>query len=181
MRNAIILHGQSATPDQLWYPWIKKRLEEKGWSVWVPQLPQADLPDLKRQLPFVLKNGFFTDETVIVGHSSGGTLILSILNKINIKIKRAILVAGFMTPLKEDNKYIIEKKYDVKKIGTNVEDLIFINSDNDPWGCDDKQGRIMFDKFGGTLIIRHGEGHMGSNAMKQPYKEFPLLLKLIDE
>ena len=38
----------------------------------------------------------------------------------------------------------------------------------------------MFDTFGGTLIIRHGEGHMGSNAMNQPYKEFPLLLKLIE-
>lgn len=76
MKNAIILHGQSATPDQLWYPWIKKQLEERGWNVWVPQLSQADLPDLKIQLPFVLKKGLLTNETVIVGHSSRGTLIL---------------------------------------------------------------------------------------------------------
>ena len=34
--------------------------------------------------------------------------------------------------------------------------------------------------LGGTLIIRHGEGHMGSSKFNQPYKEFPLLTKLID-
>ena len=65
------------------------------------------------------------------------------------------------------------------KIKSNVKDIIFINSDNDPWGCDDKEGYYMFENIGGTLIVRHGEGHMGSNDFNQPYKEFPLLEKLI--
>ncbi|AAO90745.1 hypothetical protein [Coxiella burnetii] len=30
------------------------------------------------------------------------------------------------------------------------------------------------------MIIRHGEGHMGSNVYKQPYEEFPFLLKIIE-
>ncbi|MEK7577324.1 MAG: hypothetical protein AAB492_01730 [Patescibacteria group bacterium] len=30
------------------------------------------------------------------------------------------------------------------------------------------------------MIIRHGEGHMGSDSFKQPYKEFPFLVKLIE-
>lgn len=58
-------------------------------------------------------------------------------------------------------------------------EIIFINSDNDPWGCDDKQGRKMFDKLGGTLIIRH-DGHMGSEKFNQPYREFPLVVKLVE-
>ena len=58
--------------------------------------------------------------------------------------------------------------------------MILINSDNDPWGCDDKAGKFIFDNLGGTLIIRHGEGHMGSNTFNQPYREFPLLLELIE-
>ena len=32
----------------------------------------------------------------------------------------------------------------------------------------------------GKLIIMKGEGHMGSDKFRQPYKEFPFLLKLID-
>jgi hypothetical protein len=63
---------------------------------------------------------------------------------------------------------------------SHFKDIIFINSDNDPWGCTDVQGRIMFDHLGGTQVIVH-EGHMGSTTHKQPYKEFPLLLKLIEE
>jgi hypothetical protein len=39
----------------------------------------------------------------------------------------------------------------------------------------------MLDKIGkGKLIVMKGEGHMGSDTFKQPYKEFPFLLKLID-
>lgn len=44
----------------------------------------------------------------------------------------------------------------------------------------------MFDRLGSdtdhatTQIIRHGEGHFGSGIFKQPYDEFPLLLKLVD-
>lgn len=37
----------------------------------------------------------------------------------------------------------------------------------------------MFENLGGMLIINN-EGHMGSDTFKQPYKEFPLLLKLIE-
>jgi hypothetical protein len=37
----------------------------------------------------------------------------------------------------------------------------------------------VFEKLGGTLIIRHGEGHMGSTLFNQPYRKFPLLEKLL--
>ncbi|MFI5271216.1 MAG: alpha/beta hydrolase, partial [Candidatus Saccharimonadales bacterium] len=57
-------------------------------------------------------------------------------------------------------------------------DIIFINSIDDPWGCDDKQGRILFDKLGGTQIIRN-DGHFGSGTYKQPYPTFDLLNRLI--
>ncbi len=57
--------------------------------------------------------------------------------------------------------------------------IVVINSDNDPWKCDDKQGKIMADNTGGKLIVLH-EGHMGSLKFDQPYKEFPLLIDLID-
>lgn len=47
--------------------------------------------------------------------------------------------------------------------------------------CDDNQGRQMLDSLSkGTLIIKKGEGHMGSDRFNQPYREFPFLLNLID-
>lgn len=175
MNKAIILHGTGCSSELYWYPFIKRNLEEREYDVWVPNLPNSDKANLSEWLPFVLENGNIDENTIIIGHSSGATLILSILEKINCKIKQAILVAGFL----DIDSNILQASYDWNKIKNNVEDIIFINSDNDPWGCDDSQGRKMFNKLGGTLIVRHGEGHMGSSSFNQPYKEFPFLLKLI--
>jgi len=179
MRNAVILHGTSDSPDSYWIPWLKAELQKKGYKVWAPQLPDANRPNLGTQLPFVLEGGHFGEETVLVGHSAGCPLILSVLEKLDVKVKEAVLVAGYSAPLPHGAS-ILQPSYDWEGIKSRCGDFVFINSDDDPWGCDDKQGRIMFDHLGGTQVILHGEGHMGSSRFNQPYKEFPLLLKLID-
>ena len=63
-------------------------------------------------------------------------------------------------------------------IRRNGHDFYFINSDNDPWGCTDRQGERLRDKLGGTLIVPTGQGHFGSKVFEQPYAEFPLLKAL---
>lgn len=181
MKNAIILHGLGSNPREFWFPWLKKELEKKGYRVWVPQLPDNDNADLAIQLPYILNKGIFNKGTVIIGHSSGAALILAILDTIHVKVNKAILVAGFLLrggqrPVKAVKD---EDKYNWGKIKTKVSKIFFINSDNDPWGCDHTQGKRMFDHLGGTQIILHNEGHMGSVYFKQPYKKFPLLLALI--
>lgn len=144
-------------------------------------MPDPDNPKIKTQLPFVLENGKFSKDTIIIAHSAGCPLTLSVLENLDVKIKKIVLVAGFATPLNgEKSDPIIQENYNWKKIRQNVEDIILINSDNDPWGCDDKQGLYMFKNLGGKLIILHGEGHMGSDKFKQPYKEFPLLEKILE-
>lgn len=180
MKNASIFHGTGGTPDLFWFPYLQSELKSRGFDVWLPQLPQADKPDINVWLPFALSEGRYDEETILIGHSAGCPLILSILENIDSKIKLAVLVAGFTEPLDEKPEPILQKSYDWEKIQSHVENFIFINSDNDPWGCDDKAGRKMFDKLGGTLIIRKGEGHMGSTSFNQPYKTFPLLPALVD-
>lgn len=181
MKNAIILHGTGSNPNSFWLPEINKFLEEKGYSVWVPLLPQADKPELKNWLPFVLNIGQFNEGTVLIGHSAGCPLILSILENIKVKIYKAILIAGYsrLTGNIKDEP-ILQTKYDWKKIKENVRDIVFINSDNDPWGCNQKEGLYLWENLGGTLILREGEGHMGSDKFKQRYTRFPLLEKLLE-
>mgnify|MGYP001579158339 CR=1 FL=1 len=179
MKNAIILHGTGDKNTDFWFPYIKEKLEERSFDVWLPQLPNAEKPNREDWLPFILENGKFTEETVMIGHSAGAQIILSVLEKIDTKIKKAILVSGYAKALRKDagsENNVDDFNWEAMK--EKAEEFIFINSDNDPWQCDDKQGRIMFDKLGGTLVIRH-EGHMGSTTYNQPYKEFPLLAKLI--
>jgi hypothetical protein len=52
-----------------------------------------------------------------------------------------------------------------------------VNSVIDPYGCDAAQGRAMFDRLGGTQIIRD-DGHFGD--YDQHYPTFELLDRLID-
>ena len=47
----------------------------------------------------------------------------------------------------------------------------------DPYGCDDQQGRAIFERLGGTQIVRD-DGHFGD--IDQPYPSFALLDRLID-
>ncbi|HCR81443.1 MAG: Alpha/beta fold family hydrolase [Candidatus Pacebacteria bacterium GW2011_GWB1_47_8] len=181
MKNALILHGTSCTPQSFWQPSIKSFLESKGYEVIVPQLPEADTPDLEKWLPVALDFAF-NEESILIGHSAGSPLVLSVLENINTQIHKAILVAGYARPKgeKKDAEHILQKKYNWEEIKNNVKDLIFINSDNDPWGCDHKEGLYMWEHLGGTLILREGEGHMGTETYNQPYTKFPLLEKLLE-
>jgi hypothetical protein len=179
MKNAILLHGTKDSPEFYWFPWLKQKLEENGFEVWAPDMPRKDKPNREDWLPFLLENGKFTEDTVIVGHSAGAQIIPSLLEKLDVKISKAIMVSGYAKALRKtaDSENSVDD-FDWDKIKGKAEEFVYINSDDDPWTCDDKQGRIMFDKLGGTQIIKH-DGHMGSNYFNQPYKEFPLLLKII--
>lgn len=179
MKNATILHGTGTKNTDFWFPYLKNKLEEKGFKVWLPQLPNDETPNLKEWLPFVLENGKFNEHTVLIGHSAGSQLILSVLEKITVRIKQAILVSGYAESLRESAESNVKPELNWEQIREHAQDIILINSDNDPWGCDDTQGKIMADKLGGTLMVRHGEGHMGSDTYNQPYKEFPLLADLV--
>lgn len=180
MKNATIFHGTGNSPDDFWFPWLAAQLTKREYDVSVPELPNRDHPDLRNWLP-VAQQREYNSESVVIGHSAGAALILALLEHLDSPIKQAILVAGFgqLLPDFRDADAILQSTYDWKRIRANVDDIVFINSNNDPWGCDDAAGRYMFDNIGGTLIVPHNQGHMGSHSNNQPYKEFPLLLKLV--
>ena len=179
MRKAIIFHGTDCKPEDYWYQWLGNQLEAKGYKVEIPYNPDINHEPIDTFLPKVLKDHTFDSETVLIGHSSGSPLILSVLESIDIEIEQAILVAGYSYPIGDgEPDPILLGEYKWGKIKQNCKDFIFINSANDPWGCNDKQGRFMFDKLGGTQVIVN-EGHFGSGSFNQPYPEFPLLESLI--
>jgi serine hydrolase len=179
MKRAIIFHGTDENPGRYWYPWLAQRLRDRSYEVEVPSYPDINRTPISEFLPKVLKNHVFGENTVLIGHSAGGPLLLSILENVDVSIPLAILVAGYSTRFAgEERDPVLQDAYDWAKIRKNVRDIYFVNSINDPWGCDDKQGRIMFDHLGGTQIIRD-EGHFGSGTYNQPHPTFELLDRLI--
>lgn len=182
MKNAIIFHGTDDSPGKYWYGWLAAELENAGYTVLIPDYPDINHVSIEHFLPKVLSKHNFDSETVLVGHSAGGPLILSILEHIDIQIAQAILVAGYCThPDDQMEDPVLQEVYNWSTIKRNVRDIIFINSAKDPWNCNAKQGRMMFDKLGGTQIIRN-EGHFGTDKFTPElaiFPTFPLLKALI--
>jgi predicted alpha/beta hydrolase family esterase len=176
-RRAILFHGTAAHPDVVWLPWLRKRLTERGYAVEAPHYPGLNVESIGTFLPKVLANHTFDANTVLVGHSGGAALLLAILEHIDTRVDQAILVAGYCTQPNTEDEPVLQDAYDWAAIRASVRDLYFINSRDDPYGCDDKQGRTMFDQLGGTQIIRN-DGHFGD--IDQPYESFELLDRLID-
>lgn len=100
MKDVLILHGAGNNSQGNWLPWLKVELEKKGYKVWSPDLPNSDTPVLKGWLDTIFSNKEweFNEESIIVGHSSGATLTLRVLENLpeGAKINKAILVAGFI-------------------------------------------------------------------------------------
>jgi predicted alpha/beta hydrolase family esterase len=181
--NVIIFHGTDCTPDSkyYWYAWLRQQLEDKGHAVLVPYYPDINHEDIATFLPKILSSHTFDNDTILVGHSAGSPLILSILENMSNPVRQSVLVAGYsMRPKGETLDPVLQESYNWKKIKQNSKEFVCINSVNDPWGCDDKQGRILFDKLGGTQIIKN-EGHFGSESQNLPYAQFPLLRDIILE
>jgi predicted alpha/beta hydrolase family esterase len=174
MRRAIIFHGTGANPQVAWYPWLAGRLSARGYHVSVPHYPGLNVEPIETFLPGVLAAHEFDAETVLVGHSGGAALLLAILEQ--VAVDQALLVAGYCTPPNTSDEPVLRPGYDWDAIRGHAQDLYFINSVRDPYGCDAAQGRAMFDRLGGTQIVRD-DGHFGDH--NQEYDEFPLLDRLI--
>lgn len=187
MKNALILHGAGNDSSGNWFPWLKRELEKKGYRVWVPDLPNANRPIQKDWLETIFSNKewVFDNDSVIIGHSAGATLILRILEQLphDIRIDKAILVAGFLDKgLIEDlwqyKEDLTEEGFDWKKIKSTASEFALFYSDNDPYDCGIRHGRQIQERVGGKLIFKKGEGHFNLEAGER-YRQFPELLEYL--
>jgi len=181
MKTAILLHGYGGSDtDYFWFADTKKFLESKGYEVWWPLLPNTDNPTLAETQDFVEQNmPAIDEETIIIGHSSACPLILHLMQFFKVKVKQVILVDGYYEAINDQSNKMLPESFDWEEIKKHAQEIILINSDNDPWGCTDQQARPVAEKLGAKFILAEGQGHMGSNTFNQPYKEFPLLKSLL--
>lgn len=184
--NAVILHGTGCSPQQFWFPWLKRVLELRGFEVWCPQLPEASVPNLKTQLPFVLNGWNYNSQSVLIGHSAGVPLALALAEALALRssepsLAQLVLVAGYLDLGREVDPIVKPIfSYDWKAMqATTCGKNYVINSENDPWGCDHTQGATIAECLNATQIICYGQGHFGSETFQQPYREFELLESLV--
>ena len=95
--KVFIMHGTCGSPNENWFPWLKERLEKENHQVFVPKFPTPENQSLENWLNvFEEYKNQIDSETIFVGHSLAPAFILSILEKLDVKIKKSIFVCGFL-------------------------------------------------------------------------------------
>ena len=190
MKNLLILHGSYGNPDKNWNRYLEGEAKKKGYVVHIPQLEHIDKLDLEKTFKTLMDKGYINSDTTIVGHSSGATYILGILQRLpeSISIKKAILVAGFIDDklTKELFKHVpkahyaklFPKKWDWVKIKKSCKEFIFIYSENDPY-VQTRHAKTLNQKLGGKLVAFSNAFHFSINTGGERFKKFPELVNFI--
>lgn len=134
-KNFVLLHGFTATPEDDFHPWLKKKLESLGYRVQVPRLPHTDNPTEKEQVDFVRSSVQFDEGTILLGHSLGSVIALKILEKLDKKIAGLVTVGGFVDTDFKDHHRNFEKtfnwNFDFNKIKSNTGFIHVLHDTND--------------------------------------------------
>jgi len=106
----------------------------------------------------------------------------SLRSRWNLHVKQVVLVSGFYQSIDDEGfseLMLPAEGFDYDRIRSAADEIVLINSDNDPWGCDDKQARPVAEALGASFVLAKGQGHMGTNAFNQPMPELPLLKDIL--
>ncbi len=167
MKKIIIVHGWGGSPEKGWFPSVKKELEGKA-LVYVPAMPNPDIPEIEHWVNHLAKTAGKTDEnSYFIGHSIGCQTILRYLEKLpeNTKIMGVLLVAGWttLTPQAtaspEDMAIAtpwVQSRINFAKI-SKMGEFVSLFSDNDPYVPEENW--TEFRKLG-RVIVEHGKQHI---------------------
>lgn len=118
--KVLLVHGLGATGGSFWFPWMKRKLENLGCEVLVPEIGHERSPKLsvwtKKLSPYLEKIG---ENGVVIAHSLGSKAVLHAVEKMGQgkKIGQIFLVASAIGNPKRDWDWIKKK---LKGVDVNV-------------------------------------------------------------
>lgn len=184
----IIAHGWDSAPEDGWFPWLKRKLEESGFEVIIPWLPDAGSPRIQKWIPALAEAvGVPDEQTYFVGHSMGCQAIARYLETLpeGRNVGGAVFVAGFFKRLTglEDNSDVRETDthwlgtpLDFEKVKSHLPKSVAIFSDDDPLVPLENQGDFR-DRLGSEIIVEHAKEHFSGTRDKTT--ELPIVLEKI--
>ncbi len=190
----LLLHGLSGSSKENWFPWFKEAMEERGYDVLIPDLPDPDNPTLEEWVTALEKLSLKKEDRIfVVAHSLGAPAAIAYIRKNRLPIEKLLLVAPTGNEQGEETWRNLEKagcsKEGIKKIQTfnktlasidEVADLIaqttMYLSDNDPYIplTIEKSYAILNPKV--CVFANHGHFNKSAGVTELPdiLNEFPM-------
>lgn len=165
-KKVIIVHGWDGSPDEGWQPWLRNELENRGYEVVAPKLPNAAHPKLSPWLDTIEKAaGKIDGNTIFVAHSLGCITVIDFLAKRvpMTKIAGAIFVAGFYgeTSSPEIAEFY-DKSIDIDSVTQRIGKRFVVYSDNDEL-IDVETSKKFAREISAEEIFLPGKGHFNED------------------
>jgi uncharacterized protein len=194
----IIIHGSYGSPQENWFPYLKKKLERQKQVVVAPEFPidnweeitknGSDKPPTRQNLENwlavfeekVLKDITVHEKPVIVSHSLGPLFALHVISKYKFELKCAVFVCPFLRKLNTQwqidyvNQSFYKTDFDFTQLRKLIPYSVTVYSDNDPY-VDRKYSREFAKKMGSIEIVVKDGKHLNAEA---GFRKFPLVFEL---
>jgi predicted alpha/beta hydrolase family esterase len=184
MKTAIIIHGMPGKESHYnpefpsgsnahWLPWLQRQLIVKDILAQTPEMPVPYNPEYKAWKE-MFERFTLNEETILVGHSCGGGMILRYLSEENVKVGKVVLVAPWI-----DLENLLDTGMFDFEINSNVvlktKGITLFSSTDDDLVVKQSIDKIIKDVKDIKVVEFQNYGHFCLNDMKT--EEFPELLE----
>lgn len=180
MKRAVFIHGWEGFPEEGWRPWLKEELEQRGWQVINPAMPDTATPTQDKWLAKLIGVvGEPDGDTYLIGHSLGGITILRYLEGLpeGKSIGGAVLVSGFPNNLtyegyKGELTSFFTKPVDWEAIRSHCKQFFTLHSKDDAW-VDEANYHELKEKLEAKGELQEGYKHYSGD---DGITELPIVL-----
>lgn len=187
MKRAFIIHGWGATPADHWFPWLSGSLQQHGFAVDTPALPNPTAPvffDWQHTLTRYI--GTPQPDDLYIAHSLGSITLLHYLSQVlPAKIGGLILVSGFAAKLPKlpeiegysiDN-YVEQARLDLPAVRAATPNTVCIVSGNDAIVAPEESGKLAAALNAPVIRVENAGHFLASDG----FTELPQVLQAVEE
>lgn len=152
---------------------MREVLEENGYEIYAPVLPNNHTPNRKVYEDFLRNSGWDFADNLLVGHSSGATTVLNLLSADWFpEVKAVVLVGTFLNEkfTKEASWYepgqfddLFLDQYDLELLSTKSKSFYFVHGNDDPF-CDIDDAKDLCKQLQGSFITIKNGHHLGDSS-----------------
>ena len=173
-------NGDSHVETDHWYPWLRDELESRGYQVVAEDMPDPVAAHANIWLPHIEKVFRADENSIIIGHSSGGIAAMRYLE--THRLSGAILIGVMHTDLgfedERDSGYY-DEPWQWDKIKANAGWIAQFSSTDDPY-IPIEQPRFIHDQLSTEYHELSGRGHFMTD--QNPLNNtLPEIIKIIED
>lgn len=166
MADVLLLHGFKCSSQSYFFPHLKGYLEKAGHSVFAPDFPAPETPDIDAWTAIV--DGLPVHRfDLVVGHSLGGCLAYSMLTRGRLAAGTLAVIGASPGP-KENVHMNTFLKYplDFAAINKRVGKTLVIHSLDDPWTYPE-YALVSLRETKGLALLYADKGHFETPSLPE--------------